>query len=121
MGIFEKAKVLDDELIYDKDWETEYDKMIPGTDISVISTPGHDQFHGSLVVPTAKGIVVAAGDVFWWGDEDKQETDSREVLLKSKDPFVKDEKALLKSRQKVIEIADFIIPGHGKMFKTPGK
>jgi hypothetical protein len=35
-----------------------------------------------------------------------------------KDPYVKNEKDLKESRKKVLEIADYIIPGHGKMFKV---
>ena len=30
----------------------------------------------------------------------------------------RDEKALQESRKKILEIADYIIPGHGKMFKV---
>lgn len=116
-GIFSKAKVLDDELIYDGDSQVEYDKVIPGTNIKVISTPGHDQFHGSLMVPTENGVVVIAGDVFWWADKKEQKTD-KESLLNYEDPFVKDKKALLASRKSILKIADWIIPGHGKIFKN---
>jgi len=118
VGIFPKAKALDDELIYDKDWEHEHTGRVPGTKIKIIPTPGHDQFHSSLVVPTEKGIVVVAGDVWWWKTSHKQKTD-RESLLNLKDMYVKDKKALLESRKKILEIADWIIPGHGKMFKNP--
>jgi len=120
-GIFTKARVLDDKLVYDKDKQTEHDGLIPETKIKIIKTPGHDQFHGSLVVDTAKGVVVIAGDVFWWADEEKQDTSNKEVLLKHKDPFVKDKKALLENRKKILKIADWIIPGHGKMFRNPKK
>lgn len=116
-GIFSKAKVLDDELIYDGDSQVEYDRVIPGTNIEVIPTPGHDQFHGSLVVLTEKGTIVVASDVFWWADKEEQKTD-KESLLSHKDPFVKDKKALLASRKSILKIADWIIPGHGKMFKN---
>jgi glyoxylase-like metal-dependent hydrolase (beta-lactamase superfamily II) len=116
-GIFPSANALDDELIYKNDSQVEHKKVVPGTDIKILSTPGHDQFHGSLVVPTEKGVVVVAGDVFWWTDKEEQKID-RKSLLSHKDPFVKDEKALLESRKKVLELADFIIPGHGKMFKV---
>lgn len=116
-GIFSEAKVLDDELIYDGDSQVGYDRVIPETNIRVIPTPGHDQFHGSLVVPTEKGIVVVAGDVFWWADKEEQKTD-KENLLAHKDPFVKDRKALLTSRKSILKIADWIIPGHGKIFKN---
>lgn len=119
-GIFPKAVGMDDDTIYDKDKEIEYSKRIPDTDIEVLSTPGHDQFHSSLVVKSEKGVVVIAGGLFWWIDGE-QDTSSKEVLLKLKDPFVKDKKALLESRKKVLGIADWIIPGHGKMFKNPKK
>ena len=64
--------------------------------------------------------VVVAGDVFWWIDGE-QDTSSKEVLLRLEDPFVKDEKALQESRKKVLEIADWIIPGHGKIFRNPAR
>jgi glyoxylase-like metal-dependent hydrolase (beta-lactamase superfamily II) len=117
MGIFPKAKVLDDETIYDEDREIAHQGVIPGTKIKIIKTPGHERFHGSLVVSTSEGVVVVAGDVFWWADQEEQKTD-RKNLLSHKDPFVKDEKALLESRKKVLEVADWVIPGHGKMFKN---
>lgn len=116
-GIFPKAIVMDDELVYEGDKQTEHHKAIPGTGVKIVSTPGHDQFHGSLIVPTDKGTVVVAGDVFWWADGEKQDT-LREALLAHADPFVKDEAALRTSREKLLEIADWIIPGHGKMFKV---
>jgi glyoxylase-like metal-dependent hydrolase (beta-lactamase superfamily II) len=120
-GIFEKAKVLDDELIYDGDKEYEHDGKIPDTGLKILSTPGHEKFHGSLIVPTKKGTVIIAGDVFWWADEEAQKISSEQALLAHKDPFVKDKKALLASRKKILAIADWIIPGHGKIFKNPSK
>lgn len=116
-GIFIKAIVVDDSMFYQKDKQWDHQNIIPGTKIKILQTPGHEKFHGSLVVPTDKGIVVVAGDVFWWADEEEQKID-RESLLTHKDPFVKDKKALLESRKKLLEIADWIIPGHGKMFKV---
>ncbi len=117
-GMFEKAKVLDNELIYDEDKEYEHGGRVPKTDLKIINTPGHDQFHASLVVKTSKGTVVVAGDVFWWNDSE-QDNSSESILLNHKDPFVKNKKALLASRKKILKIADWIIPGHGKIFKNP--
>lgn len=116
-GIFSNAKVADEELVYENDKQTEHDGKIPGTAIEIISTPGHDQFHGSLLVDTNEGKVAVAGDVFWWADTETQDT-SREALLAHKDPFVKDAAALASSRKKLLELADWIIPGHGKKFKV---
>lgn len=113
-AIFDKAVVVDGDTIYQEDRETEYEGKIPGTNLRPIRTPGHAHEHAALLVPTQKGKVVIAGGVFWWLDREKQEVD-----INKEDPFTKDRKALLKSRKKVLEIADWIIPGHGKMFKNP--
>lgn len=118
-AIFAKAKALDDELIYDSDEGIEHGGVVPGTDLEIISTPGHEKFHASLVVPTAEGTVVVAGDVFWWTDDEEQDTSSVEALMSHKDPFVKDAKALEESRRKILKIANLIIPGHGEMFRNP--
>ena len=117
VGIFENAKVLNDSEIYDGDKQIEHKNIIPGTDLKIIQTPGHDQFHCALVVPTDKGNYVVAGDVFWWMDKEKQKTD-KESLLNHKDPYVKDLAVLTASRKKILSLAGWIIPGHGKIFKV---
>jgi glyoxylase-like metal-dependent hydrolase (beta-lactamase superfamily II) len=118
-GVFEKAKILDDSDIYSWDGKIEsHGGKVPGTDIKIIKTPGHDMFHCSVLVLTEDlGKVVIVGDVFWWRDNEKQKTD-KESLINHKDPYVKNEEALINSRKKVLDIADYIIPGHGKMFKV---
>ena len=118
-GVFEKAKILDDGDIYSWDGKIEsHGGKVPGTDIKIIKTPGHDVFHCSVLVPTEDfGKIVIAGDIFWWRDNEKQKTD-KESLINHKDPYVKNEEALINSRKKVLDIADYIIPGHGKMFKV---
>lgn len=117
-GIFENAKVLNDTEIYDNDHQIEHGGVIPGTNIKIIETPGHDQFHCAVVVEDEKlGRVVIAGDVFWWMDNEEQKTDA-DSLINHTDPYVKNEEILKNSRKKVLAIADFIIPGHGKIFKV---
>jgi glyoxylase-like metal-dependent hydrolase (beta-lactamase superfamily II) len=117
-GIFVNAKVLDDEFVYS--WNgliTEQNNEL-GDDIEMISTPGHDPFHLSLLLRnTDKGNVVISGDVFWWWDSDEQLTDY-DKLLNKEDPYVKDKGQLLNSRKKLLSVADFIIPGHGKAFNN---
>ena len=66
---------------------------------------------------TDKGNIVIAEDLFWWAEGEEQKTD-RESLLNLKDEYMKDWDALIKSRKKVLDLADFIIPGHGSMFKV---
>lgn len=117
-GLFEKAIVVDNEMVYEGDKQYIHQGKIPGTDIKIIATPGHDPFHASLLVKTKEGIICVAGDLFWWADNEKQISDSVDMLLNHQDPFVKDKKALKQSRQKILKVADRIIPGHGKMFRN---
>lgn len=117
-GIFENAKILNDTDIisFDSNMD-EHDSKVPNTEIEIVKTPGHDQFHCSVLIKTEDlGNVVVAGDVFWWTDDEDQKTD-KQSLLDHIDPYVKDENLLRESREKIIGIADYIIPGHGKMFK----
>lgn len=118
-GIFEDAKILDNNEVYSFNGKIAgHEGKIPNTDIKIIKTPGHDQFHCSVLVKTEDlGKVVIAGDVFWWEDEEKQKTD-KQSLLEHEDPYVKDKKALRKSREIMLNLADYIIPGHGEMFKV---
>lgn len=115
-AIFENSILVDGDTVYEKDKETEYQGKIPGTSLKTIATPGHSHEHYSLLINTDKGKIVVAGDVFWWMDNEKQK-----INLKKEDPFTKDRKALIASRKKLLEVADWIIPGHGKMFKNPYK
>lgn len=113
-SIFENAAILDGFTIYENDKETDYQKIIPDTSIQLIPTPGHAYEHHSLFVPTTdKGNVVIAGDIFWFQDSEKQTID-----INKNDPFVLDKKALTLSRKKLLKLADWIIPGHGKMFEN---
>lgn len=108
-GLFTKAKILD----YWGCWDGDIWKECKGkiTDsISMIKTPGHSYDSVTLLVKTMidnkSAIVAICGDVFW--KKDYPETDS----------FASDLKELDKSRKKVLELADYVIPGHGMMFKV---
>jgi glyoxylase-like metal-dependent hydrolase (beta-lactamase superfamily II) len=118
-GIFKNAKVMDNTDVYSWDGKIgTHNGEVPGTDIEIIKTPGHDMFHCSVLVNDKNlGKVVVAGDVFWWKDNQEQETD-RGSLLKHIDPYMKNEEELTESRKKILKIADYVIPGHGKMFKV---
>ena len=118
-GIFENALIVDDSSIYSFSGEIqEHNGKVPKTDIEIIKTPGHDQFHCSVLVNDNKlGKVVIAADVFWWKDDEEQKIDT-DNLLNHKDPYVKDEEKLKSSRKKILKIADYIIPGHGNIFKV---
>lgn len=76
--------------------------------VQVISTPGHTFSDVSVVVrDTEYGTVIVCGDLFEHEDDESVWEEYSECPEKHK-----------KSRAKVLEIADWIIPGHGKMFKV---
>lgn len=117
-GLFTHATIFDGETIFKNDEEVDYEGNLPDTDIEVIPTPGHTYEHTSLVVKTKDlGTVVIAADVFWWTEGEEQDTD-QEKLINREDSIALDMETLKDSRKKVIELADWIIPGHGKMFKV---
>jgi len=110
---FPKAKILDSEEVYEDDRISRHDGFIPATELAIMHTPGHSPEHCSLAVPTDKGMVVIAGDVFWWDDKEEQKID-----LNHPDEYAQDQKLLTESREKVLKLADFVIPGHGRIFKV---
>jgi len=115
-GIFINASIYDNSAFSRLDSSIREHNSKIGESISIINTPGHDRFHASVVIKnTDKGVIVLAGDIFWWLDEEEALTDINSLLNKV-DPYVKNEKELLESRKQVLEIADYIIPGHGKSF-----
>jgi len=113
-GIFENAKIVDELYVYQKDVITKHDGVIPDTDLKVIRTPGHMEEHCSLIVETEKGVYAVAGDAFWWVENENQEIN---INKPDNEPEHMDIQKLIASRKKILELADYIIPGHGKIFK----
>lgn len=103
IGMFPNAKVIE----YYGEWKDDLvdDRRNDLTDdLKIIETPGHNVTSLSLVVNTDKGKVVICGDVFWKKD------------FPEKDPYADDVEKLKESRKKILEIADYIIPGHAGMY-----
>jgi glyoxylase-like metal-dependent hydrolase (beta-lactamase superfamily II) len=115
--LFPDCPVLDGNEINQDDKITDYSGKIPGTKIKVVPTPGHAFEHASLLVKTAAGVIAVAGDLFWWEDGETRKINRANLLVKA-DPYVKDKAAIRRSREKILAAADYIIPGHGKMFKV---
>ncbi len=117
-GIFEKAKFItfDANLMYDNDRMLEFDKHALGKDIEIIETPGHVPEHLSLLVDTSEGKIAIAGDVVWWVEGEEQIFDiNQKDHTQAKGMSTE---RLIESRKKLLEVADYIIPGHGRMFKV---
>ena len=105
IGLFPTAKTLEYWGLWDKkiveDWPEQFTE-----DIKIIKTPGHNYDCISLLVNTDKGIVAIVGDVFWKED------------YPDDDPYASDKDKLNESRQKILKLADWIIPGHGDIYKV---
>lgn len=103
IGMFPDAKTLEYFGIWDGgkvvDWEEQFTQ-----DIKIIKTPGHNYDGLTLLVETSEGTIAICGDVFW--KENFPESDA----------YASDLKKLQESRQKVLQLADFIIPGHAGMY-----
>ncbi|NYZ76784.1 MBL fold metallo-hydrolase [Candidatus Micrarchaeota archaeon] len=101
-GIFRNAKIITK------------GNSVPGTGVRLLKTPGHTSDHISVVVNAREGKYVIAGDVFWWMDGEEQVID-----INKEDPAcVSNMGELVESRKALLGIADYIIPGHGKIFKV---
>jgi glyoxylase-like metal-dependent hydrolase (beta-lactamase superfamily II) len=114
-GIFAGAKIVDELYVYQKDAIIKHNGIVPGTDLEVVRTPGHMEEHCSLIVRTEKRVYAVAGDVFWWMDGEKEEID---INRPASDPEHMNIRKLVVSRKKILELADYVIPGHGKMFRV---
>lgn len=117
-GLFEKAKCItyDTNLMYDNDSIREFDKHELGKDIEILETPGHVLEHLSLLITTPQGKIAIAGDTIWWTDDEEQVFNvHQEDHSQAKGMNMEQ---LVESRKTLVERADYIIPGHGKMFKV---
>lgn len=113
MGIFENAKVITSLEVYNGDEQIEYEGQLPELGLGIIETPGHSDDSKMLLAETEDGRYAIAGDVFWWKEGEEQRID-----VNKPDPYAEESmESLIKSRKKVLDLADWIIPGHGKMFK----
>ena len=105
IGMFPNAKSIDFWGCWEGDILKESDGKIT-EDISFIKTPGHSKDSITVLVKTENGLIAICGDVFW------------KKNFPENDLYANDKEKLTESRKKLLEIADYIIPGHGEMFKT---
>jgi len=105
IGMFKHAKALDYFGLWNKniceDW---HEQFTPN--IQILKTPGHDYTSITLFVKTDDGIIAICGDVFWKENYPKD------------DIYATDLKKLGESRKLVLEMADWIIPGHAGIYKV---
>jgi glyoxylase-like metal-dependent hydrolase (beta-lactamase superfamily II) len=107
VGMFPRARVVDVDSVYDGSLWLDHvgDGYHLTEDVSVIETPGHAQECAALVVRTADGTVVLT-HAWWFAD-----------MTPVQDPLAWDQAALERSRERILSIADVVVPGHGPAFR----
>lgn len=109
-GLFPNAEVVDFWGIYKGDvWRDHPDNYELAPGVKVLRTPGHTKEDASLVVETDDGTYVLTH--LWWMPD----------LTPEIDPLAWNQEELEKNRKTILEIADWIVPGHGKIFRNPTK
>lgn len=108
IGMFPNAKTLEYYGLWDKQTvENWHENFTPN--IQILHTPGHDYTGITLFVTTKNGFIAICGDIFW---EENYPQDPKD------DAFASNSERLKESRQMVLKMADWIIPGHGGMYKN---
>ena len=107
IGLFPNATLVDFWATYKDDVWTDHPdnyELAPG--IKVIRTPGHTDEDATLLVETREGTYALTH--LWWrpGYEPKE------------DPLAEDVHGIVHSREFVLKEADWIVPGHGSLFRN---
>ncbi|MEO8518566.1 MAG: MBL fold metallo-hydrolase [Dermatophilaceae bacterium] len=108
IALFGEIPVHDFQAVYHRDtWE---DRPADGVHLTpsvwLLATPGHTPQDLSVVVGTAEQVVVLTH--LWWTDRGPLD-----------DPYAPDPRALRTQRERVLSLADLVVPGHGPAF-VPG-
>lgn len=98
-----------EDLYFDHDFKGGEAYNIYKNQIVVIPTPGHTHTDVSVIVKgvTSLGTVAICGDLF------ESENDDKEWKMLSESP-----EEQLENRQRIQQMVDYIIPGHGPIFKA---
>ncbi len=115
MNLFPAATFIGGSDVIQGDFFKEFfkEKYVVDENISVIHTPGHDNRSISVIVKTEKGTVAITGDLFEY-EKDWLTVDSSEAW----EVWSQDKKQQVKSRAIIWQLSDYIVPGHGDMFKV---
>jgi glyoxylase-like metal-dependent hydrolase (beta-lactamase superfamily II) len=108
-ALFPAARIHDHAAMYLGDEWTDRpaDGLVLSPSVRLMSTPGHTVEDISTVAATPDGSYVCTHA--WWGADGPAD-----------DPYAPDRGVLRASRQRLLEVATVIIPGHGPSFR-PGQ
>ena len=108
IALFGEIPVHDFQAVYHRDrWDARgADGVHLTPSVWLLATPGHTPQDLSVLVGTAEHVVVLTH--LWWTDQGPLD-----------DPYAPDPEALRAQRERVLALADLVVPGHGPAF-TPG-
>jgi glyoxylase-like metal-dependent hydrolase (beta-lactamase superfamily II) len=108
VALFPWAEVVDFWARYRGDEWLDHDgdgyRLSPRTQLWL--TPGHSDEDATLVIEADDGVYALTH--LWW------RTDRTPVV----DPYAPDQQVLERNRQRVLEAADVVVPGHGEPFRV---
>lgn len=111
--LFNRAKLISLGEIQEKDRYSLYDGDLDLTKyIKIIDTSGHTDADCTVLVKNDSGVTAIVGDLFWQAQNDNPYFFNNEIT----GPVSKVD--LNKSRKHILQLANYIVPGHGKMFKV---
>jgi glyoxylase-like metal-dependent hydrolase (beta-lactamase superfamily II) len=118
--LFPRIPLYDGAMLWQDDLEIPHHDSWLFPEFQMIYTPGHAFEEYSLLVDTENlGLVSISQDIFWWADGTQNDA-TVDLLLATEDPFAYDQAKLQESRRKILNSgAQWIIPGHGVIFKNP--
>jgi glyoxylase-like metal-dependent hydrolase (beta-lactamase superfamily II) len=107
-SLFPNAEVVDFWARYKGDLWLDHDgdgyALSPNTELWL--TPGHTEEDATLIVRADDGVY-ALTHLWWYADR------TPEV-----DPLAADQEAIVRNRERVLAVADFVIPGHDAPFQV---
>lgn len=106
IALFANARVHDVMAIYRDDvWQDRpAEGFVLSPSVRLIETPGHTPQDITTLIGTADGV--AAATHAWWAADGPAE-----------DPFAPDAAVLSAARERILAVADLIVPGHGAPFR----
>lgn len=115
--LFPFAKHVVGYCISEKEFYSDHDfasgnELIIDEYVKIVPTPGHTLQDVSVIVCTSdKGVVAITGDLF----ENERDINDDSIW---KAAGSDNEKLQTENREKIMKIADWIVPGHGQMFQV---
>ncbi len=108
IALFPNAEVVDFWARYKDDLWLDHDgdgyALSPNTELWL--TPGHTEEDATLIVRADDGVY-ALTHLWWYSDR------TPEV-----DPLGADQEAIVRNRERVLAVADVVVPGHGPAFRV---